>query len=109
MVGHGSAVTTANSVTCPPRLGATNSGFPMILSTVRLAEDEAGTAGITEEIRGREMYCVSMSEIMCMHVCVCKAHSQKSLQKGTYKYKKCLSKKRFRVFFCKANQSDHED
>ena len=35
MVGHGSAVTSANSVTCPPTLGATSSGFPKSLSTVR--------------------------------------------------------------------------
>ena len=49
MLGHGSAVTTANSVTCPPTLDATNSGFPMIGSISRRTEDEADTAYIAEE------------------------------------------------------------
>ena len=49
MLGHGSAVTTANNVTCPPTLDATNSGFPMILSIARRSEDEADTADIAEE------------------------------------------------------------
>ena len=35
MVEHGSAVTTANSLTSPPTLCATKSDFPMILSIVR--------------------------------------------------------------------------
>ena len=35
MVGHGSAVTTANSLTSPPTLCANKSDFPMILSIVR--------------------------------------------------------------------------
>ena len=57
MVGHGSAVTTANNVTCPSTMGATNSGFPMILSTVRLAEDEIDTAGFAKGKRVREHKC----------------------------------------------------
>ena len=49
MLGHGSVVTTANSVTCPPTLDATNSGFPMILSFARRSEDEVDTVDIAEE------------------------------------------------------------
>ena len=49
MLGHGSAVTTANSVTCPPTLDATNSGFSMILSFARRSKDEVDTVDIAEE------------------------------------------------------------
>ena len=49
MVGHGSAVTTANSTALPPSLGATNSGSPMMLSVARRSEDEADTANRKKE------------------------------------------------------------
>ena len=49
MLGHGSAITTAYNVTCLPTLGATNSGFPKFVSTVRLSEDDIDTDDISEE------------------------------------------------------------
>ena len=54
MMGHGSAVTTANSMALPPSLGATNSGSPMIGSVARRSEDEADTADIAEEEGGKQ-------------------------------------------------------
>ena len=48
MVGHESVVTTANSVTCPPTFGATNSGFAKSLSIVRSWEDVVKTANNAE-------------------------------------------------------------
>ena len=54
MLGHGSAITTAYNVTCLPTLGATNSGFPKFVSTVRLSEDDIDTDDISEEKKKRE-------------------------------------------------------
>ena len=80
MVGHGSAVTTANNVTCPPTLGVTNSGFPMIGSVVRRSEDDLDTAGFAKGERVREhkySVCVYVYACVCfylydiVYVCVC--------------------------------------
>ena len=46
--GHGSAVTTANSIADLPLPVATNTGFPMSLSVATSSEVEAVTTGIAE-------------------------------------------------------------
>ena len=80
MVGHGSAVTTTNNVTCPPTLSATNSGFPMIGSVIRRSEDDLDTAGFAKSERVREhkySVCVYVCACVCfylyvyVYVCVC--------------------------------------
>ena len=68
MLGHGSAITTAYNVTCLPKLGATNSGFPKFVSTVRLSEDDIDTEDISEE-KKREKAEIKLL-IPCHCVCV---------------------------------------
>ena len=67
MLGHGSAITTAYNVTCLPALGATNSGFPKFVSTVRLSEDDIDTDDISEEKKKERRQKLSYS----YHVIVC--------------------------------------
>ena len=67
MLGHGSAITTAYNVTCLPKLGATNSGFPKFVSTVRLSEDDIDTEDISEEKKRERRQKLSYS----YHVIVC--------------------------------------
>ena len=61
MVGHESVVTTANSVTCPPTIGATNSGFPKSLSIVRFWEDMVKTANNAEGGGGEQIMTIFTS------------------------------------------------
>ena len=74
--GHGSAVTTANSVTCPPAVGATNSRLLRPLSTVRTLNDDLVTAGASEA----EKVGTVLHQCVCACVCVCALTCHSDLQ-----------------------------
>ena len=71
-VGHGSAVTTANSTTDLPLLPATNTGFPMPLFVPKSSKEVAVTTGSADGKEGRKSrYCGYCMCVCCVHACMC--------------------------------------